>query len=335
MNRITIAHGSGGKMMHEMLENLFFKYLGNPVLKRAEDAAVFSTSAKEMAFTTDSFVVQPLFFPGGNIGKLSICGTVNDLAVCGAQAQYISCGFIIEEGFSELKLIKIVQSMAYWAKRAGVKIVCGDTKVVEKGAADGLFINTSGLGMRKTNLCLGIERIKAKDKVIITGTIGGHGIAVLSKRKGLAFESQIKSDCAPLNKMLWSVINNTAGAVKFMRDPTRGGVATVLNEMVLQGNFGILIEEEKIPLLEGVRAACELLGLDPLYIANEGKALLVVEPSCAPKVLALLRQHAYGHKAEIIGEITEEFGHRVCLKTRYGAKRIIEMLSSEPMPRIC
>ena len=320
--------------MQEIIQNLFFRYLGNPLLNRADDAAVFSTSSRNVAFTTDSFVVQPLFFPGGDIGKLSICGTVNDLAVCGAEPQYISCGFIIEEGFTQALLIRIVKSMAHWANKAGVKVVTGDTKVVEKGAADGLFINTSGLGVRRRNLRLGIDKIKPGDEIILTGAIGEHGIAVLSKRKSLAFESEIKSDCAPLNKMLINVLDNTSG-VKFMRDATRGGVATVLNEMVLTGDFGILLKEKEIPVSEGVRAACELLGLDPLYIANEGKALLVVEASSEERVLKLLRQSEYGRKARAVGEVTGEFANKVCLTTAYGARRIIEMLCAEPMPRIC
>jgi len=334
MGKITIAHGSGGKLTHELIENTFFQYFGNDVLNRADDAAVFSANRGDIAFTTDSFVVKPLFFPGGDIGKLSVCGTVNDLVVCGAEPRYISCGFIIEEGFDKSDLVKVIMSMAYWANEAGVKVVTGDTKVVGRGAADRLFINTSGIGLFKSDLRLGVGKINEGDKVIITGTIGEHGIAVLSKREGLEFESRIMSDCAPLNKMLMNVLDETGG-IKFMRDPTRGGLATTLNEIVICGNFGILLEEEKIPISDSVRAACALLGLDPLYIANEGKALLIADASCEKKVLELLRKHAYGRNAETIGEITKDNVNMVRLKTRYGVTRMVDMLSGEPMPRIC
>lgn len=321
--------------MQELVRNLFFKYLGNETLNQADDAARVVVETKQIAFTTDSFVIKPLFFPGGDIGKLSICGTVNDLAVSGAEPKFISCGFIIEEGFTEKDLTEIVKSMAWWAKEAGVKIVAGDTKVVEKGEADGLFINTSGIGTFKTGVVLGRDKIKAGDKLIITGTIGDHGMAVLSRRKGLEFESRISSDCAPLNKMLMKVLDAAGSGVKFMRDPTRGGLATVLNEIAASGDFGIVIEETKIPVAENVRAACELLGLDPLYIANEGKALLVVDAACENEILEVLKSDEYGSCACSIGEITSANVKRVCLKTAYGVLRIVDMLSSEPMPRIC
>lgn len=333
MNKITIAHGSGGKITQELIQDVFFKYLDNDVLNQAGDSACVLADKQWIAFTTDSFVVKPLFFPGADIGKLSICGTVNDLAVSGAVPKYISCAFIIEEGFEKADLVEIVKSMALWAQKADVKIVAGDTKVVERGEADGLFITTAGLGVFKSDFRLSKEKIKAGDKVIITGTIGEHGLAVLSKRKGLEFDSEILSDCAPLNKMLMDVLSAVDG-IRVMKDPTRGGAATTLNEIILDTKFGIIIEEEKIPVTDGVRAACELLGLDPLYIANEGKALLIVDSGCEERVLKLLRNHEYGVNAVTIGEVSRDI-NKVCLKTRLGTLRIIDMLSTEAIPRIC
>lgn len=334
MKKITIAHGSGGKITHNLIKDIFFKHMGNGLLEKGDDSAIVNITTGRIAVTTDSFVVKPLFFPGGDIGKLSICGTVNDLSVSGAVPKYITCGFIIEEGFLEDDLEKIVQSMAFWSQKAGVKIIAGDTKVVERNAADGVFINTSGVGILTHEHTLGIERIKSNDKIIITGTIADHGLAVLSKRKGLEFESQICSDCAPLNNMLMDVLNTT-GDIRFMRDPTRGGLATTLNEVTESGNFGITIYEDKIPISENVRGACELLGLDPVYIANEGKALLIVEPDSENRVLSVLRGNEYGKDAATIGVVTEQNVNKVCMRTRYGVMRIMDMLSAEPLPRIC
>ncbi|MFH1855645.1 MAG: hydrogenase expression/formation protein HypE [Candidatus Omnitrophota bacterium] len=334
MAKITLAHGGGGEMTHELIQNVFFKYFGNDILNKAGDSACLRIEEKNIAFTTDSFVIQPLFFPGGDIGKLSICGTVNDLAVQAATPKFISCGFIIEEGFEEEDLIEIVGSMSEWAKKAGVQIVTGDTKVVEKGAADGLFINTSGIGVIKEGICLGKDKIRTGDKIIITGNIGDHGIAILGKRKGLEFESSIVSDCAPLNKILTKIMDNVSG-VKFMRDPTRGGVATVLNEIAQDARFGVLIDEVKIPVDDGVRAACELLGLDALYIANEGKALIIADKDSEEEILNILKQDEYTSNAAGIGEIVADNAGKVCLKTRYGVVRMIDRLTAEPLPRIC
>lgn len=334
MGKITIAHGSGGKISHDLIKNLFFKKLNNEILNKADDAAIIENCSEKIAFTTDSFVIKPIFFPGGDIGKLSVCGTVNDLAVSGAVPKYLSCGFIIEEGFNEENLIRITESISIWAEKAGVKLVTGDTKVVEKGAADGIYINTSGLGYVKEDITLGKDRIKKGDKVILTGTIGDHGIAVLGTRKGLQFESEIKSDCAPLNKMLTEVLDSGAD-VKFMRDPTRGGLATTLNEISMDQGFGITVYEEKIPIKEEVRAVSELLGLDPLYIANEGKAIIICDPSSEDKILNVLRNNEYGKDSKVIGEITEDYSGKVLMRTLYGVNRILEMLSGEPMPRIC
>ncbi|MBF0494009.1 MAG: hydrogenase expression/formation protein HypE [Candidatus Omnitrophica bacterium] len=334
MDNITLAHGSGGKLTHEMIGGIFFKYFKNEMLERAEDAAVFAIKGKRIAFTTDSFVVKPIFFPGGDIGKLAVCGTVNDLAVVGATPKYISCAFIIEEGFSFSDLEKIVKSMADWAKDAGLKIVTGDTKVVGRGEADGIFINTSGIGVFEKDVKLGAEKIKPGDKVILTGNIADHGLAVLGKRKGLEFESEIVSDVAPLNKMLLE-LTKKVGGVKFMRDPTRGGVATTLNEITEGRKFGILIEEKNIPVSENARAACEILGLEPLYVANEGKAIIVVSSKNEKKALSSLRKNKYGKYAVTVGTVTKNNPGKVCLLTAYGTVRIVDMLSGEQLPRIC
>ncbi|MFH1411830.1 MAG: hydrogenase expression/formation protein HypE [Candidatus Omnitrophota bacterium] len=333
-NIITLEHGSGGKISHRLIRDMFLRYFSNGMLNREEDSAVIDVPGGKAAFTTDTFVVKPIFFPGGDIGKLAVCGTVNDLAVKGAVPKYLSCGFVIEEGFPGEELERIVRSMAEWAGKAGVSIVTGDTKVVGRGEADGMFINTSGVGVLESGDILGAERTEPGDKVIVTGTIGDHGIAVLSKRKGLDFESDIYSDCAPLNGMLSDVMKNADG-VKFMRDPTRGGLGTTLNELAGSSGKGIIIEEKDIPVKEAVRAACDLLGLDPLYIANEGKAVLVVSPESAVKALEVIRRHEYGKDANVIGQITGEDNRKVCLRTRYGVTRIVDMLTGEQLPRIC
>ncbi len=335
MGKITLAHGSGGRMTHDLIKDLFFKALGNEFLEKSDDSAILpKEDDKRIAFTTDSFVVKPLFFPGGDIGKLAICGTVNDLAVNGAVPKYLSCGFIIEEGLDEECLERIVSSMAIWAKKSNVKIVCGDTKVVEKNAADGIFINTSGIGFMKPAVNLSIDNIAPNDKVIVTGTLGDHGIAVLGKRKGLEFDSQAVSDCAPLNHMLNSLIDNVKG-IKFMRDATRGGLVTTLNEIAESNKYGILIKEKDIPVSESVKAACELLGLDPLYIANEGKAIIIVDSTSSDKALEILRSSEYGKDSKIIGEVTKDNSGKVCLETTLGVVRVLDMLQAEPIPRIC
>ncbi|MDP8258560.1 MAG: hydrogenase expression/formation protein HypE [Candidatus Aadella gelida] len=334
MSIITLEHGSGGKISHKLVQDIFFKHFKNDILDRADDSAVLDISSEKIAFTTDTFVVKPIFFPGGDIGKIAVCGTVNDLAVAGARPKYMSCGFILEEGFPEKDLEKIVISMSEWAKKAGVSIVTGDTKVVARGEADKIFINTSGVGVFGSGDRIGIDQIEPGDKIIITGTVGDHGVAVLGERKGLEFESEIYSDCAPLNDMLDQVMCGANG-VKFMRDPTRGGLATTLNEITDSSNLGIIIEEKNVPIKEAVKGACELLGLDPLYIANEGKAVLITAPECADKVIDILKKNEYGKDACIIGEVTEENPRKVCLKTRYGVTRIVGMLTGEQLPRIC
>lgn len=329
-----MAHGAGGKLAHELIKEVFIKSFKNNVLLKEEDSAVVNTASGRFAFTTDTFVVKPIFFPGGDIGKLAVCGTVNDLAVSGATPRYISCGFVIEEGFRKSDLIKIAASMADWAREAGVEIVAGDTKVVARGEADGIFINTAGVGEFDNDIELSRDKISAGDKIIISGTIGDHGIAVLSKRKGIEFDTKLESDCAPLNALIKDVLASGEG-IKFMRDPTRGGVAAILNETAEGRDFSIAVDEEKIPVSEAVRGASEMLGLEPLYIANEGKVIIVAAAESEQKVLSALRKNQYGREAASIGEVKKGSAGKVIMKTRYGAERILDMLIGEPLPRIC
>ena len=334
MDYITLAHGAGGKKSHDLIKDVFIKHLGNDLLAKVDDAALIGLESDKIAFTTDSYVIKPCFFPGGDIGKIAVCGTVNDLAVCGARPLYLSCGFIIEEGFLIPDLLKIVKSMAQAADEAGVKIVTGDTKVVGRGEADGLFINTSGVEVTDGLPELDAANIKAGDKVIVTGTLGDHAIAILSKRKGLEFEGDLTSDCAPLNNMLIALLDNCSG-VSFMRDPTRGGAATTLNEIAEGRTFGILINEEAVPVSEPVQGACELLGFDPLYLANEGKALVIVDQDSVGEAFSVLREHEYGKEAAVIGEITDDNPGKVCVRTKLGVVRFMDMLTGEQLPRIC
>jgi len=319
--------------MHILIKELFLKKLNNPILRELADSACINYKDK-LAFTTDSFVVSPLSFPGGDIAKLAVCGTVNDLVMQGALPQYLSLALIIEEGLDYETLERIVDSISVNAKKASVYFVTGDLKVVEKGACDKIFINTSGIGKIVKNRKLSLKNIKVKDKIIITGNIAQHGLAVLAKRKELDLGFNIKSDCAALNDLIIPILKETK-AIKFMRDPTRGGVATTLNEIAEGSRFGITIEEENIPISTKVRAASELLGIDPLYIANEGIAILVVNPNNAKGILRLLRKHPLGKNAQIIGEVVKEPKGRVILNTVVGSQRIVDMLTSEPLPRIC
>lgn len=331
--KILLGHGNGGILMHQLIKDVLFKKLNNPILKELSDSA--SIGYKErIAFTTDSFVVSPLTFAGGDIGKLSVCGTVNDLVMLGADPEYLSLGLIIEEGLEKHILESIVSSIALNAKKAGVWVVTGDLKVVEHGACDKIFINTSGIGRIIKNKRFAIKNIKPQDKIIITGNIGQHGLAVLAKRKDLGLKFNIKSDCAALNGLLIPIIKKTS-AIRFMRDPTRGGVATTLNEIAQGSNLGIIINEKEIPISSKVKAACELLGIDPLYIANEGIAILAVAKDSAGKVLSLLRKHPLGKNSRIIGAIEKKPKGCVVLNTAFGTQRIIEMLTFEPLPRIC
>ena len=333
MEKITLAHGSGGTLMHKLIDSLIMKELDNKILRQKKDSAVFKIGKTEIAFTTDSYVVNPIFFPGGDIGSLAVHGTVNDLSVCGARPLYLSLSLIIEEGLDRAILEKIIRSAKIAARRSGVKIVTGDTKVVERGACDKIFINTSGIGEIYYSE-LSIDRISPGNAVIVTGQIGDHAISVLSEREGIEFKTNVKSDSAPLDKLIRRALS-IPGAIKFMRDPTRGGVATTLNEIVSSGKFGISLSEGEIPIGVGVRRACELLGFDPLYLACEGRAILIVAKKDAPKVLRSIRKDIYGLKANIIGEVTSGYKGKVYLNTIAGGKRLVDMLSGEQLPRIC
>lgn len=332
-NKILLSHGSGGKLAHELVEKSFVSVLSNPLLTRLDDSAVFHASGK-MAFTTDSYVVSPLFFPGGNIGKLAICGTVNDLAMSGARPLYLSLALIIEEGFLLGELEEIISSVKETAREAGVEIATGDTKVVNRGSADGLFVNTAGVGIIAEGVNISGSNAKPGDKVILNGTVGDHGIAVLSKREGLSFSTELESDCAPLGGLVADMLKASKN-IHCLRDPTRGGLATTLNELAKQSKAGIKIEEDKIPVREAVTGACEMLGFDPLYVANEGKLVAIVPAEDAGKVLRAMKNNRYGKDAVIIGEVGAEHPGRVVMKTLLGTSRIMDMLAGDLLPRIC
>ncbi|MDD2927903.1 MAG: hydrogenase expression/formation protein HypE [Candidatus Omnitrophica bacterium] len=331
--KILLGHGSGGKLMHDFIKETLLKKLNNPILSRLSDSAVIGCEGK-IAFTTDSFVVSPLFFPGGDIGKLAIAGTVNDLVMLGAVPEYISLALVMEEGLEQGLLERVVDSIAFYAKAAGVKIVTGDTKVVEKGAADKLFINTSGIGRLVSKKEFSVKNISCGDKLIITGNIAEHGLAILAKRKELSLRFNIKSDCQALNGLIIPLLKQARG-IKFMRDPTRGGLATTLNEITEGSRLGIVIDEKNIPFSAKVRVASELLGIDPLYVANEGKAVLAVDYREADKIIGFLRRHPLGRNARIIGTVVERPRGRVILRTIFNTERVLDMLISEPLPRIC
>jgi hydrogenase expression/formation protein HypE len=335
-DKILMGHGSGGIMTHELIEKLFVRYFDNPVLAQQGDSALLEMPGKNMAFTTDSFVVDPVFFPGGNIGKLAVAGTVNDLAVSGAVPRYLSVGFILEEGFPLSDLERIVKSMAEEAHGAGVSIATGDTKVVEKGKCDKIFINTSGVGEIKDKF-LAIssgKKIKPGDKIIVNGGIAEHGMAIMAARNEMNISTPVLSDCACLNGLIASALDVSEN-IRFMRDATRGGLGTVLSELVQKKNFGIRIDEEKLVVEDSVRGMCELLGFDPLYVANEGKVIMVVPAEDTPQVIEALKSQPYGEKAAVIGEITSEHSGKAWLETSVGGKRMVEMLSGQQLPRIC
>jgi hydrogenase expression/formation protein HypE len=331
---ILLAHGSGGKLMHELIEKYFVKAFENEYLNSLDDAASLPLESSRLAFTTDTYVVNPIFFKGGNIGRLAVCGTVNDLSMKGAVPKYLSCAFLIEEGFPLKDLEEIVNSMVEAAKEAGVVIVTGDTKVVERGSADKIFINTAGVGVIPEGVNISGSNAKPGDVVIVSGTIGDHGIAVLSEREGIAFESNIESDVAPLNKLVEEILKVTKN-VHVLRDPTRGGLSSTLNEIATHSNVGIVISEEKIPIKEEVLGACEMLGFDPLHVANEGKLIAILPEEEAEKVLQAMRNNPYGKEAAIIGEVKEEPKGKVLVKTLIGTNRILDMLVGEQLPRIC
>lgn len=333
MDRITLSHGSGGRLMHQLIDSVFMKEFSNPVLREKKDSAIVKMGGRNIAFTTDSYVVDPIFFPGGDIGSLAVYGTANDLVVCGARPLYMSVSAIIEEGFDKSLLEKIVRSAGRAAKKAGVSIVTGDTKVVGKGSCDKIFINTSGIGEIYRS-GLSADRIKPGDSVIVSGPIGDHAISILSRREGIAFKTGIKSDSAPLGGLVRKALG-ASGKVRFMRDPTRGGLATTLNEMVAGKKFGIALDEDKVPVREGVRQACELLGFDPLYLACEGRVVLVAAKEDEAKILKAMRADKDGALARKIGVVTKDHKGRVYLNTSSGGKRVLDMLTGEQLPRIC
>jgi hydrogenase expression/formation protein HypE len=332
---IVMAHGGGGKLGNELVEHLFLPAFRNSALETLGDAAVFDLGPGKVAMSTDSFVVQPIFFPGGSIGALAVNGTVNDLAVSGAEPKFLSASFVLEEGLPLAQLAAVIQDMAEAAKKAGVQIVTGDTKVVESGHGDGIYINTTGVGVVRPSVNVGPNFAKPDDVVLVSGTIGDHGMAILSVREGLEFESQIRSDCAALNGLIAQVLDGAPGAVHVMRDPTRGGLASTLNEIACASGQGIVIDEASVPVRAEVQAACELLGLDPLYVANEGKAIFFVAPESADTVLALLHSHPLGLEAAIIGRVTKEHPRMLIAHTTMGANRVISIPVGEQLPRIC
>ncbi|HME43525.1 MAG TPA: hydrogenase expression/formation protein HypE [Syntrophorhabdales bacterium] len=331
---ILLGHGSGGLLSHELIEKVFLRHLGNALLTPLEDSALFESAERLLAFTTDSYVVKPIFFPGGDIGRLAVCGTVNDLSMRGARPLHLSAGFIIEEGLPIDDLETIVASMHAAADEAGVTIVCGDTKVVEKHAADKLFINTSGVGAVPKNVSVSVSNAQPGDSVIVSGTVGDHGVTILSQRQGLQFKSLTKSDVAPLNGLVQEMLAACPG-IHAMRDPTRGGLATTLNEIAKSSKVGIEIEEDRIPVSDAVERACEMLGLDPLYLANEGKLVVLVAKEQTEHLLEVMRNHVYGRAAAVIGQVTSERPGRVVMRNPFGIRRTIEILASDQFPRIC
>ena len=336
---IVMGHGGGGKLGNELVEHLFLPAFRNPALENLGDAAILDLGAGldagRLAMSTDSFVVQPLFFPGGSIGELAVNGTVNDLAVSGADPKFLSAGFILEEGFPLAQLAAIVAAMARAAAAAGVKIVTGDTKVVERGHGDGCYISTAGIGVLRPGISVGPHRAQPGDAVLVSGTMGDHGMAIMSVREGLEFESKIRSDCAALNGLIAGVLSAAGPAVHAMRDPTRGGLASTLNEIAASSAVGVEIDETALPVRPQVQSACELLGLDPVYVANEGKAVFIVAPHSAAQILSVLRAHPLGRDAARIGHITAHHPRILVARTAMGANRVIPTQIGEQLPRIC
>jgi hydrogenase expression/formation protein HypE len=332
---IVMGHGGGGKLGNELVEHLFLPAFRNPALENLGDAAVLDPGPGKLAMSTDSFVVQPLFFPGGSIGALAVNGTVNDLAVSGAEPKFLSASFILEEGFPLAQLAAIVRAMADAAASAGVRIVTGDTKVVERGHGDGCYINTAGIGVLRPGINVGPHRAKVGDAVLVSGTIGDHGMAIMSVREGLEFESQIRSDCAALNGLIADVLDGVGPGVHAMRDPTRGGLASTLNEIASSSNVGIDIDEARMPVRTEVQSACELLGLDPVYVANEGKVVFFVAPESVDRALEILRAHPLGVDAARIGQVTSQHPKMLVARTGMGANRVIPTQIGEQLPRIC
>jgi hydrogenase expression/formation protein HypE len=331
---INLGHGSGGTLTSQLLDAGVFKLLENDLLNKKHDGAIFTLDGK-VAMSTDSFVVSPIFFEGGNIGDLAINGTVNDLAMCGAAAKYLTLGFVLEEGLKMTEFWEILNSIKTACDEAGVQIITGDTKVVERGKGDKIFINTTGIGQVHKKADIDINNIKAGDKIILSGPLARHGITIMSHRQGLQFETTISSDTRPLNKIVIELIDQFGEHIHLLRDPTRGGLATVLNEIAKDCNLGIDISQKTIPVEEEVYGACEMLGLDPLYVANEGLFVALVEASVADKILSQLQQWEHGAMATIIGEITSEHARQVLMKSNIGGRRVVNMLAGEQLPRIC
>ncbi len=332
---VQLAHGAGGRLSQTLMQRVFMPHLSNAFLDLLDDQAKLALPSGRVAFTTDTYVVSPVFFPGGNIGELAVNGTVNDLAVGGATPLYLSAGFVLEEGFSLGELEKIVKSMAEAARRAGVMIVTGDTKVVGKGQCDRIFINTSGIGIIREGVNLSCRNLKAGDSIILSGTVGDHGMAIMTSREGLSFQSRITSDSAALNGMISTILDEVPFAIHAMRDPTRGGVAATLNELAQSSSVGVEINEATIPVKPDVRGACELLGIDPLHVANEGKLVLAVAADDAEKVLKVMRSFDLGRDAVIIGSVVDDHPGMVVMRTVYGSRRIIDLPLGEQLPRIC
>jgi hydrogenase expression/formation protein HypE len=334
VEKILLDHGSGGKISHRLTSDVMLPVFNNPILSQLNDGAIFKLDGKRFAFSTDSYTVDPVFFPGGNIGNLAINGTVNDIAMCGAEPLYLSVGFILEEGFPMADLEKILSSMGKAAKSAGISVVTGDTKVVPKGTADKIFINTSRIGLIPEGIDIASHNAVPGDKVILSGTIADHGITVMTQREGLSFESTVSSDTAPLNHMVKRMFTVSKN-IHVLRDPTRGGVGTALNEIAEMSKVGINIYEEKIPIKGQVAGMCELLGFDPLYLADEGKLIAFVPENHTDIVLETIREDQYGKDAAVIGEVVEDLPGKVMMETRIGGKRIVGMLAGEQLPRIC
>jgi hydrogenase expression/formation protein HypE len=334
-DKVLLGHGSGGKLSAELLREIFLPAFQNPILARLDDQAIVSVDGLRLAFTTDSFVVSPLFFPGGDIGSLAVHGTVNDLAMGGAQPLFLSAAFIIEEGLPMETLRRVVASLREAAASVGVEVVTGDTKVVEKGSGDQLFINTSGLGRVPEGVNLSADQARPGDRVLLSGSIGDHGIAILAEREGLEFESPVVSDSAPLHTLVAAMLEVTRDSIRCLRDPTRGGLSSALNEIAGRSQVGIVIDEQAIPVREEVKGACELLGLDPLYVANEGKLIAIVAPAVAEAVLAAMRAHRLGREAQIMGTVHASNPGVLAMRTVLGTTRLVDMLAGDQLPRIC
>ena len=331
---ILLDHGGGGKIAYRLITKMMLPAFDNPILKQLDDGAICHIENLRLAFSTDTYVVDPIFFPGGSIGDLAINGTVNDLAMCGSTPLYLSVGLIIEEGFPLIDLEKILNMMRIAADKAGVHVVTGDTKVIPKGAADKIFINTSGIGIISEHVNISSHRACIGDKIILSGSMADHGMAILTQREGMTFDSTIKSDTAPLNRMVKRMLS-ACHDIHVLRDPTRGGVATALNEIAIHSNVGIKIFEKRMPLKDNVAGICELLGFDPIYIANEGKLIACVDSNHAEAVLDAVKEDDFGHEAAIIGEVISDHPGQVIMQTRIGGTRIVDMLTGEQLPRIC